>query len=212
MVDCKHRIWIEKLCVAIKIMNPVEEHEANYAREILREQQEQGWEGLTREVADICQLVGLPNVCKKYMSRSDIVKAVELHHLKEIREEMKPLSKLDKIWNTNTRNMQKYMSQKCLLDSRIEFIWETNMIDTRMNMKGRYEKDKYHCHHCYEGRQPEGSLETSDHLMVCGAYRDLREGINPELVLEDRASYLRKVIKRRTLLEQQLKKNKIVTE
>ena len=86
------------------------------------------------------------------------------------------------------------------------------MLETRMNMKGMYEKDKYQCPHCYEGRQPEGSLETSDHLMVCSAYLDLRQGINPELVLEDRASYLRKVIKRRTLLEQQLKKNKIVTD
>ena len=41
--------------------------------------------------------------------------------------------------------------------------------------------------------------------MVCSAYSDFREGINPELVLEERASYLRQVIKRRTLLEQQLK-------
>ena len=212
MVDCKHRIWIEKLCVVSKIMNPMEDQKENYAREILSEQQEQGWEGLTTEVAEICQLAGLPNVCKKYISRSDIVKAVELHHLKENKEEMKPLSKLDKIRNTHTRIMQKYMSQKCLQDSRLEFIWETNMIDTRMNMKGRYEKDKYECPHCHEGRQPDGSLETSDHLMVCGAYGDLREGINPELVLEDRATYLRKVKIRRTLLEQQLRKNKIVTE
>ena len=52
----------------------------------------------------------------------------------------------------------------------------------------------------------------SDHLMVCGAYLDLREGIVPELVVKDRASYLQNVVKRRTLLEQQLKKNKIVTD
>ena len=41
---------------------------------------------------------------------------------------------------------------------------------------------------------------------------DLREGINPELFLEERASYLRKVIMRRTLLKQQLGQSKIVTE
>ena len=72
MVDCKHRIWIEKLCVASKIMNPMEEHKENYAREILREQQEQGWEGLTTEVAEICQLAGLPNVCKKYITEATL--------------------------------------------------------------------------------------------------------------------------------------------
>ena len=37
----------------------------------------------------------------------------------------------------------------------------------------------------------------SGHLMVCGAYLDLREGIVPELVVKDRASYLQNVVKRR---------------
>ena len=207
MTDMKTRIWLEKLCVATMIMNPLEEKE-NYAREILVEQQEQGWKGLTTEVAEICLLAGLPNVCKKFVPRGEIVKALELHHLKEIKLEMEPLSKLSKIKNTDTRSMQQYMKQKCLEDSRTEFVWETNMIDTRMNMKGKYRKDEYECPHCFEGSQPGGSsLETSDHLMVCSAYSDLREGINPELVLEERASYLRQVIKRRTLLEQQLKKS-----
>ena len=99
------------------------------------------------------------------------------------------MSKLTKIRMKDTRKMQKFMKQKSLLDSRTEFLWATHMLDTRINMKGRYEKDKYECPHCYEGSQPGGSsLETSDHLMVCSAYLDLREGINPELVLEERAS------------------------
>ena len=99
-----------------------------------------------------------------------------------------------------------------MCEARYQNLKETNMIDTRRNMKERYEKYKYECPHCHERRQPDGSLETSDHLMVCSAYGDPREGINPELVLEDRAPYLRKVIIIRTVLEQQLKKNKMVTE
>ena len=78
------------------------------------------------------------------------------------------------------------------------------MIETRMNMKGKYPKDKYQCPHCPEGRQAGCCLETSDHLLVCGAYRDLREGTDPELVMEDRVIYLRKVIQRRTALEKLL--------
>ena len=100
--------------------------------------------------------------------------------------------------------MQLYMKQKSLENSRLEFIWETNMIDTRCNMKGKYKKDQYQCPHCWAGNQPGGSLESSDHLMVCSAYADLREGLNPELVIEDRSTYLRKVIPRRMWLEQQL--------
>ena len=99
--------------------------------------------------------------------------------------------------------MQEYMKQKSLENSRLEFIWETNMIDTRMNMKGRYKKNQYECPHCHEGRQS-GVLETSEHLLVCSSYADLREGTNPDLVMEDRVVYLRRVIARRKVLEQQL--------
>ena len=70
--------------------------------------------------------------------------------------------------------------------------------------KGKSEKNKYQCPHCWEGCQPGGSLETSSHLLVCAAYADLREGLEPEAILEDRARYLRKVICRRKLLETQL--------
>ena len=99
--------------------------------------------------------------------------------------------------------MQSYMNQKSLENRRLDFLWETN-IETRCNMKGKYKKDKYQCPHCWEGRQPGGSLETSSHLVVCAAYTNLREGLEPEAVLEDRARYLRKVIFRRKLLETQL--------
>ena len=203
MCSMKHRVWIEKLCVVSRILHTRKDEE-NYAREILTEQIAMGWEGLTKEVEEICQLAGLPDVCIHPLGRKEIEEAVVLHHLKEIKEEMKPLSKMDKIRNQDTRQMQSYMKQKSLENSRLEFIWETNMIDTRCNMKGKYKKDQYQCPHCWAGNQPGGSLESSDHLMVCSAYADLREGLNPELVIEDRSTYLRKVIQRRMLLEQQL--------
>ena len=47
-------------------------------------------------------------------------------------------------------------------------------------MKGIYEKDKYQCPNCAAG-----SLETSGHLLVCPAYADLREWLDPELRLEE---------------------------
>ena len=48
--------------------------------------------------------------------------------------------------------------------------------------------DKYERSHCPEGRQPAGSLETSDHLLVYRVYQDLREGLDPERVEGDRAT------------------------
>ena len=164
----------------------------------------QGLEGLTTEVEKICQLVGLPNVCIQYIGRKEVEEAMINHHLKKIKGESEPISKLEEIKKTDTRKMQDYMSQKFLENSRIEFLWETNLLETRHNMNGKYKKDQYQCPHCWEGSQPGGSLKTLSHLLVCTAYSDLREGLQPEASLEDRASYLRKVIYRRKLLEKQL--------
>ena len=57
-------------------------------------------------------------------------------------------------------------------------------------------KDHYSCP-CREGRE-KGVLETPSHLLSdCSAYSYLREGANPELVLEDRAVFLTRAIGRR---------------
>ena len=46
------------------------------------------------------------------------------------------------------------MEKKSLENSRLEFIWETNMIETRCNWKVNYKKDEYQCLHYWEGNQP----------------------------------------------------------
>ena len=82
------------------------------------------------------------------------------------------------------------------------------MIDTQTTMKSKYEKDKYSCPHCDEGRE-QGVLETPSHLLVsCSAYADLRAGINPELVLQDRAQFLTRAIGRRKELESRIQSMK----
>ena len=107
------------MCVLDNILHNKEEQEENYAREVLREQLDQGWQGLTTEVAEICQLAGLPNACHKYINRKEVVEAIELHHMKEIKEQMEPLRKMDKLKMRDTREMQPYMKQKSLENSRI---------------------------------------------------------------------------------------------
>ena len=47
-------------------------------------------------------------------------------------------------------------------------------------------------------------------LSICVAYSDLREGLNPEVVLEDRATFLRGAIKRRKELELKLKATVVI--
>ena len=108
---------MEKVCLLTEIMHNRVEQEENYAREVLKEQLEEGWEGLTTEVSEICQLVGLPDACYEYIHRKAVVDAIEIHHMKEVKEQMEPLSKMQVLKLGDTRRMQPYMKTKSLANS-----------------------------------------------------------------------------------------------
>ena len=122
----------------------------------------------------------------------------------EVNKEMNSdrYKKMDQIRHLDCRSMQSYMKDKSLEDSRLEFRWLTNMLDTRTTMPGRY-GGRRTCPHCPEGREG-GQEESPSHLLWCQAYSSLRGGMDPELVRQDRVRYLRKVIKVRSELESRL--------
>ena len=80
---------------------------------MLKEQLEQGWEGLTTEVAKICQLAGLPNICNDFIHRKEVIEAIEVHHMMEVKEEMETLSKMSVL-----KLREPYINQKSLANSR----------------------------------------------------------------------------------------------
>ena len=106
--------------------------------------------------------------------------------------------------NKDFRKMQPYMLSKSLEHSKVEFLWQTDMLDTRTTMKAKYLKNQYSCPHCSEGRSV-GILESSSYLLICRAYEDLRKGNDPELIEADRAPYLQRVVSRRKELEEKLR-------
>ena len=110
---------VEKICLVTKIMNE-EDEEDSYAKEILKEQMEMGWEGLTKEVMKMCEEVGLPNACTVYLKRDQVSEAVMYNHLKILKEEY-GMEKLKHLQNTDIRYMQKYMAQVSLENSQLEF-------------------------------------------------------------------------------------------
>ena len=88
--------------------------------------------------------------------------------------DMEPLEKLSVIRNRDWRYVQSYMYEKSLDQRRLEFLWETRMLDTRTSMKGKYGQDKYSCPHCRDGTE-QGVLETPEHMLSeCSAYVDLK--------------------------------------
>ena len=123
------------------------------------------------------------------------------YSLAEVKKEMSSnrYKKLDQIRHLDCRSMQSYMKDKSLEDSRLQFRWLTNMLDTRTLMPGRYGRRRT-CPHCHDGREG-GQEESPSHLLSCQAYIGLRAGKDPELVRKDRVMYLRKVIQVRNELE-----------
>ena len=199
--DMETKVALEKVCLVTTILH--DRDETNYARELLEEEMFQGWQGITQEVQDICRVMGLQDATKVRLSRKEVKDTMSLHSLSIIKKEMEGKTKCDQIYNRDFRKIQDFMKQKSLENARMEFLWLTNMIDTRTTMKAKYNK-KYNCPHCREGIE-EGTLESPLHLIDCQAYSDLRQGINPEQNYEDRAVYLRKVITRRKALEGKLR-------
>ena len=199
--DMETKVALEKVCLVTTILH--DRDKTNYAREILDEEISQGWEGITREVQDICKVMGLPDAIQVRVCRKEAKEAMSLHNISIIKKEMEGKSKCDQIFNKDFRKMQDFMKQKSLENARIEVLWLTNMLDTRTTMKAKYSKN-YKCPHYEEGNK-EGILESPLHLLDCLAYKDLREGMNPEQNVEDRAVYLRKVITRRKELEGRLR-------
>ena len=206
MISMKYRVWTEKVCLVAKLLHRTKP--GNYARLIMEEQILMGWEGITKEATDICKKVGLPDVAIKDIRRDDVIFAMKYHHMANLKEEMRPYDKLERIKNKDCSDMQAYMRDKSLEDSRLEFKWETNMLDSRTTMKNKYKNTKFpkSCPHCPEGRAV-GVAETLSHWMTCSAYGDLhKEGKDPEYIQKDRLRFLREVIKRREELEKKLRK------
>ena len=72
-VNVEHRVWLEKICLVTNIPFKHSEQET-YARVLLQEQLAMGWDGITKEVEEICFTVGLPNACKVFVRREEALK------------------------------------------------------------------------------------------------------------------------------------------
>ena len=195
--NMEERIMMEKVCLVTRILHLREDEDDSYAKEVLVEQLEMGWEGFTKEVTDICRRVGLPDACKQYVYREEVSEAMLYSNIKVLKEEY-GMKKLQHMQNSDLRRMSDYMKMASLEDARLEFRFRVGMLDNRANMGKKYQFKN--CPHCPAGRQ-DMVVETSLHWLECDAYKELRWGIDPEFNLKDRVIYLRRVQLLRAELE-----------
>ena len=93
-----------------------------------------------------------------------------MYNLVKVKEEMivRAPKKLKEMARLDCRQQQDYMSQVSLYDSRLEFRYQSNMLDTRTTMGNMYRQKA--CPHCREG-QEDGVEESPKHILEdCGAY------------------------------------------
>ena len=152
MVSIEYLVYREKICLVSKLLHRTEP--GNYARQVLEEQIMMGWEGIAKEARELCDMLGLPDIAKKDIHREDVTMAMKYHHLKKVKEEMKPYSKMEKLIHKDCTKMEEYMTEKSLEDARLEFKWQTGMLDSRVKKKAMYKNSHFPvcCPHCPKGR------------------------------------------------------------
>ena len=135
------------------------------------------------------------------MSSNEVLDAITMHNLIKVKEEMleKAPKKLEEM---DCRKQEDYMSNVSLIDSRLEFRYQANKLDTRTTVDNKYKQKA--CPHCREG-QEDGADESPNHILEdCVAYSDIRVGLNPLQCQMDRAVFLRQAVSCRKYLERKL--------
>jgi hypothetical protein len=207
----KWRIWEAKILMINRIYK---QEQGTLARKVYEEQLCQGWPGLAREVSEICQKVGLPDVNTNVVSKEKITEAVFYNHYKDMKEELKKFSKLDKIKHENYTKEKDYINDRSVDRSRKTFRMRTEMLETfKDNFRAKHRKLAKGQEHedpglvCPDCGPDEPHLSTGGgaggrtarprdsqvHCTVCPAWEAERQGLDLGS-LEDLTTYFRRVL------------------
>ena len=89
----KERIWLMKLKLAQKILC----QEKSLAKAIYEEQLLRDWPGLSTEVKNICEAIGIENINNKKVEKEAMEEAIFFHNYMEMKQELEKCSKLEDI-------------------------------------------------------------------------------------------------------------------
>ena len=122
-----------------------------------------GIPGLGQEVRNICVELGLPDATRLDLDKKEFKEAIQLHSLKELKEEMTGKIKLRELSKCDLRQHQHYMDWS-VEESRMAFRLQTRMLDCRANMPSKYKRDMI-CRACRPDPATglDGQEETQDH-------------------------------------------------
>ena len=142
-------------------------------------------------------------IYSKQQWKSTIGKLIKHANEVDLIDKMKTYKKLDSLDITNEScKVKNYMQNLDLRGARLRFKLRSKMLPTvKANFKSKKEfiQKNWTCEGCVTQSQSGealGSLDTQEHIQICEAYEDLREGKNLDND-KDLTSYFSSVIRRR---------------
>ena len=160
---------------------------------ILEVQRNKNWPGLSKEVSDICNEVGIPDINDHHIPDYQIKKAVFSHHYTKLKDDIKNSKKMEKHKDDDFRDVQPYMKGKVIHKTRMCFRVRCEMIK---DIKGNY-KSKYTRHGGEEALVCDNCdcnvIETQSHCVVCPKWEGIRQGLDLTAI-DDLATFFQRLL------------------
>ena len=169
------------------------QEDGGLAREVWEEQVEMSWPGLANEVTHICKEIGLPDASRQEVTKEEIKKAIQYHHVTALKLELTG-EKLKCMARSDVRTRRSYTGWG-LLECRMAYRLETEMFICRANMPSMFGRDLT-CRACTPDAEQgaAGPVEDQDHLEVCPGYASQWVGLGP-MTARTRVQYFMRVDK-----------------
>ena len=197
MLSMRFRIMIRKLTFVNSLHH---QDDKSLAKQILQEQVRQGWPGLAKESAEICQFLEMEDITDGMVAKNLWKRKVKQKTREKCEEEMKMEMKektKQKKMAEEEFGMKDYIRRETVEDVRTIFRVRSGMVDVKMNFMNdpKYSSEIWRCDSCKTG-----AIESQSHVLHCQAYKKLREGkdLNND---KDVADYFRGVLLIRSKLD-----------
>ena len=185
----------------IFLLNRIKRQEkSSLCYKVYEEGKQMGWPGLGKEISEICEKVGIPDLNEVDMPMVEVKAAVKKHHWKYVREQLENSKKLKDILTEDFSRPQEYFNEKSIENGRMAFQIRSQMVkEIPANFKNKYKEEDRLCKFCQE----EKTLSQS-HCVVCPAWEHQREGLELDKI-EDLVIFYREILSE---MEKEKKKKK----
>ena len=152
-----------------------------------------GWPGLSKEVSQICDNIGIPDVNYNFVPTNDIKDAISGHHYADMKGELEK-----DIKHEDFRKPQGYMEDRSIENGRCTFRICSKMVDSfPANFKNKFRNDPEGliCIHCSSRK-----ILSQNHCLVCPAWGEIKEGLDLRDI-KDLVTFFRRLLVEREKVE-----------